>query len=493
MGTQSRRSSRKINASSFLKNSKLILLNAASFTLLSSCMDHTAGPPTSEAQELKGSLATLTEGTRAPGVVAAIYHNGVAEETFSWGSMDCAGEVKANASAAYEIGSISKHVTAVALLKLWEEGRVDLDSLLSDYLTDIPDTWREVTLRQLLTHTSGIPDYEKTSGYGIYETSPAPTDIYAIVEDQSLEYEPGKGWSYSNTAYVLLSLVVQEVSGMPFGDYLRERIFAPLNMEHTFMGGYGSKNQLVATGCKPREGGEGWREVKPILEASTYGAGGVLTTLNDWALWDDALSDGRLLTKEGMNELLTSHLLDGADTEYAFGIMVNEFRGLRRFMHSGETQGFSAMYWNFPDKKVGILLLTNGHDANTGLLPQKLALRAMPELNYDQIVAPPDPHPEFTQKMRHILQQLFFEDEPQDLLGKNMRFYATDDAFANNRESLGAIVASMEHFEYLRSQAVEDEEGYTRYLYRIVSNGETAYFTAGWRNGQLERFMWDEE
>jgi CubicO group peptidase (beta-lactamase class C family) len=144
-------------------------------------------------------LVSAAERSRAPGIVAAIIRDGRVVQAFAWGGMACDGSGEADVNAAYEIGSISKHITAVALLQLWETNRVDLDSAVGNYLDDIPDAWRRVTLRQLLTHTSGVPDYEEAGGYGVYETSPTPAQNYAIVSDRSLDFEPGTSWSYSNT------------------------------------------------------------------------------------------------------------------------------------------------------------------------------------------------------------------------------------------------------------------------------------------------------
>src|SRR5262245_8767248 len=265
----------------------------ASALALSACQT-TPAPTQPAVLAFEGSALRAAERSHAPGLVAAILRDGRVVETFAWGGADCAGGGTADPFASYEIGSISKHITAVAVLQLWERGQVDLEAPVGNYLNDIPEAWRAVTLHQLLTHTSGVPDYEEAGGYGVYETQPTPAQVYDIVDDRPLAFEPGTRWHYSNTGYFLLSQVVQRVSGERFGDYLRNHLFAPLGMEHTFMGGYAPAGVTLAQGCQPGEGeGAARLTVRPIHEASTFGAGGISSTLPDWAKWDQALNSGR--------------------------------------------------------------------------------------------------------------------------------------------------------------------------------------------------------
>ena len=446
-------------------------------------------------QPLDASLALAAQRSRAPGAVAAIYYNGEITEIFAWGGADCAGGGTANALAAYEIGSISKQMTAVALLKLWEQGKVNLDASVGTYLDSIPEAWRPVTLRQLLTHTSGVPDYEEAATYAIYETSPTPAEVYATVSDRPLDFPPGTKWSYSNTGYFLLSLVVQRVSGEPFGKYLRRHVFDPVGMRQTFMGGYDAPDRVpLAQGCKPGQGeGAARIPVRPITEASTFGAGGIRSTLQDWARWDDALADGWLLSDSAMKQLLRPATLpDGEETGYAFGIEVDRFRGERRYSHTGQTQGFVAFYATFPDRNIGVMLFTNQYQASPGALMSGLVIRAMPELSYDRLVAPADPDPARSELIRRAIRQAILQEQPLDLLDDDMLGFARDANAAPQRERLHDFVANAERIEYLRSEDAPNG-GYVRHLYRYVSGGTTSYFTAGWRDGKLHRLRYEEE
>ena len=445
-------------------------------------------------QPLDSSLSVAAQRSRAPGAVAAIYHNGRITELFAWGGFDCAGGGTANALAAYEVGSISKQMTAVGLLKLWEQGKVDLDASVATYLDSLPEAWRAVTLRQLLTHTSGVPDYEEAATYAIYETTPTVAEVFATVSGRPLDFEPGTRWSYSNTGYFLLSLVVQRVSGEPFGRFLRRHVFDPNGMRQTFMGGYEAPDPVpLAQGCRPGEGeGTARIPVRPITEASTFGAGGIRSTLEDWAHWDDALSDGRLLSPRGMKELLTPVTLpDGRGTGYAFGIEVDRFRGERHYGHSGQTQGFVALTATFPDRNVGVMLFTNQYQASPGALMTGLILRALPELSYDRLTAPPDPDPARTGLIQRAIRQAILAEQPLDLLDDDMRGLALDSSAAPQRARLHDIVAQAERVEYLRSEAPPGG-GYMRYLYRYTTGARTSYFTVGWRDGKLFRLRYEE-
>jgi CubicO group peptidase (beta-lactamase class C family) len=444
---------------------------------------------------LEGALAQAAERSGGPGMVAAILRDGEVTEMYAWGGADCAGAGTANPFAAWEIGSISKEMTAVGLLKLWEQGRVDLDASDGTYLDDIPDAWRIVTLRQLLTHTSGVPDYEEAGGYGIYETSPTPQQIFDVVRDRPLDFEPGTRWSYSNTGYVLLSLVIQRVSGTRFGDYMRERVFEPLGMHHTFVSGYAPPGVEITQGCKPGDGDHATRiPVRPISEASTFGAGGILSTLEDWALWDDALRDGRLLGERGMDELTTpQRLTNGEDTGYAFGLEIQPFRGERNFSHSGQTQGFVALYQTFPERDAGVILFTNQYHSGPGPVMNTLVLRAVPELSYDRLALTPDPDPARTETLQRALRQAVLGEEPSDLLDDDTRRFATEADFANDRALMAPWVTNMRSLEFVQQQTVPGADG-PRYLYRVTNTaGDTSYFRVGWKEGKLHRIRWDDE
>jgi D-alanyl-D-alanine carboxypeptidase len=457
------------------------ILLLATALALTACQTAPAAPPV---LPFDGSMLQSAERSNAPGIVAAILRDGQVVEMFAWGGADCAGRGAADPFASYEIGSISKQIAAVALMQLWDRGRVDLEAPVGRYLDDIPEAWRVVTIRQLLTHTSGVPDYEEAGGYGVYETEPTPQQVYDIVDDRPLDFEPGTRWSYSNTGYFLLSLVVQRVSGERFGDYLRNHLFQPLGMEHSFMGGYAPADAALAQGCKPGEGEDAARiPVRPIHESSTFGAGGISSTLQDWAKWDDALQSGRLLSPRAMEALFTPQVLpDGEDTTYSFGIFHDEFRGVRRRTHNGQTQGFVADYSHYPDRNVSTIVFANVYGGGIGV-SRALALRVMPDLSYDNIAAPTDPDPARTDRARRALRQMILGETPSDLLSPQTLPVVTEARFAEVRAALRPYAQRANDLVYIRSDPPDGDV--ERDLYRIMLDGETQYLNFIWRGGLL--------
>lgn len=447
---------------------------------LAACQTTQTPPPVSP---FEGSMLRAAERSHAPGIVAAILRDGRVVQMFAWGGADCAGEGAADPFASYEIGSISKHITAVAVLQLWDQGQVDLDAPVGRYLDELPEAWRAVTLRQLLTHTSGVPDYEEAGGYGVYETTPTPAQVFDIVDDRPLDFEPGTRWSYSNTGYFLLSLVVQRVSGERFGDYLRAHLFQPLGMTHTFMGGYAPAGVTLAQGCKPGEG-EARIPVRPIHESSTFGAGGISSTLQDWAKWDEALQSGRLLSARAMEALFTPQLLaNGQNTGYAFGMQIDTFRGVARRTHNGQTQGFVADYAHYPERDVSTIVFANVYGGGIAGVSRALAMRLMPQLSYDAMTVPPDPDPARTERSRRALRQMLGDETPRDLLSPPLQAVATDESFAETRAALRPFVEHENELVYLRSDPPDGDV--ERHIYRIVLDGETEYLNFIWRGGVL--------
>jgi len=467
-------------------------LIVGALALLAACQTP-ASEPVPVAQPLPANLIGAAERSRAPGIVAAIIRDGRVVQAYAWGGMACDGSGAADINASYEIGSISKHITAVALLQLWERNRVDLDATVGTYLDDIPEAWRRVTLRQLLTHTSGVPDYEEAGGYGVYETSPTPAQVFAIVSDRPLDFEPGTRWSYSNTGYFLLSLVVQGVSGERFGDYLREHLFEPLGMHHTFMGGYAPEGVTLAQGCKPGDAPDAPRvDVRPITEASTFGAGGISSTLTDWALWDEALHGGHILSPRAMEVLFTTqHLADGSDTGYAFGMFRTEYRGLPRLDHSGQTQGFSANYEHFPDRDVSMIVFANSYGSRFGGVVRGLEAQVLPDLSYDRLPVPTDPDPQRTATTRRALRQIALAEQPLDLLASDVRAAAIDPQMASVLAPLRPHAEHAAQVVFLRSDPPDGE--YTRDIYKSVIDGETSYLLFTWHEGLLAGLRVEDE
>jgi hypothetical protein len=234
--------------------------------------------------------------------------------------------------------------------------------------------------------------------------------------------------------------------------------------------------------------------VRPIHESSTFGAGGISSTLEDWAKWDEALHSGRILSARSMELLFTPQVLpDGESTGYAFGMGIDEFRDLRRRSHNGQTQGFVADYAHYPDRNVSTIVFANTYHGGLTAVGEALALRAIPALSYDRLPAAVDPDPSRTALVRRALRQAVLGEQPFDLLDQDTLPFATEARYAADRALMTPYVANMRSLDYLQQQMIPGADG-PRHLYRVTTNGgDTAYFRIGWREGKLHRIRWDDE
>ena len=297
-----------------------------------------------------------------------------------------------DAGTGFRLASCTKQFTAMAIMLLVHDGRLRYDDRLTRFFPDFPAYGRAITLRQLLTHTSGLPDYEDLMEGGPWTESHQIQDdeVLALLQRQAApKFAAGASWAYSNSGYVVLGLIVAKVSGVPFRDFLRRRIFAPLHMDRTlvYVGGRNSVPNR-AFGYAGRAGK--WVEADQSSTSATQGDGGIYTNLDDLAKWDPALDGHTLLTAAEMQPALTpARLADGSEPRgpsapgdgapapgkpvaYGFGWFLDPYAGRARMWHSGSTRGFSTAIERFPAEKLTIVVLCNRTDLDAA----KLALQA---------------------------------------------------------------------------------------------------------------------
>ena len=310
---------------------------------------------------------------RAPGAVLALASGGEILALRAYGLAHVELGVPVTDSTVFEIGSISKSFLAAAVLQQVQEGALSLDSPARRWL-DLPEAWGAPTVRHLLTHTSGIPDYEAVATYNVYREVLSVDDIVGIAATRAPDFAPGTGWAYSNTGYVLLSRIVETVDGAPLGDVLQRRLFGPLGMTQT---GMTDPWRLV-----PGRAAGYWVDASgalvnrpPTEPSSTLGAGGILSTAADLARWDAALRGDAVLTEASKRVMWTPARLDdgsparsrsGRRVAYGLGWFLSPLGGLRAQHHSGQVAGFSAYVARFPEPDVAVIVLTNLYDWRAG-------------------------------------------------------------------------------------------------------------------------------
>jgi CubicO group peptidase (beta-lactamase class C family) len=274
----------------------------------------------------------------------------------AWGYADLEGTQPLTVNSRFRIGSISKSMTAMGILLLQEAAKLNVQDGVCKYVPACPPAWQPVTIHQLLTHTSGIPDYRALAGYGEWENTPlAIAEVTGHFRDAALEFEPGTTYKYSNSGYVLAAYIIEQVAGIPYEEYLRQALFEPLGMKNT--GLYDPGPDMAA----------GSENGQPAKEAVTNhsGAGGLYSTAGDLAIWGKALTQEGILPARARDLLLADHVIFAPAPDidwYGYGMAGGNRKGHIAFGHDGQTQGFKADLNIYPD--VGGLIITLMNKAN---------------------------------------------------------------------------------------------------------------------------------
>jgi CubicO group peptidase (beta-lactamase class C family) len=333
----------------------------------SSAWSQVIEPTKEDFVKLDAKIEAFMEKINVPGVQYSVASRGKIIYQKSYGMANVELSVKVNEHSVFEIGSISKQFVTAAVMLQHEEGKIGLDDPIHNYLAYLPSEWLGVTVRQLMTHTSGIPDYEEIRTYDAYRYRFTPEEIIKIAHSRPMDFEPGQGYYYSNTGYFLLSMIVERVDGKPLEKALYSRIFGPLGMAST---GLANPEDIIknrASGYWVNKVGELINR-NPTETSSTLGAGGILSSAHDLALWDNALHGTVFLSAASKKEMWTSAKLpSGKETGYGFGWNVRDFKGLKSQGHSGQVAGFIAYFQRFPEQGVSFIIFMNRYRARNTL------------------------------------------------------------------------------------------------------------------------------
>jgi CubicO group peptidase (beta-lactamase class C family) len=313
-----------------------------------------------------------------PGLSVAVVRNGEILKAQGYGLSNVELSAAATPETIYQSGSIGKQFTATLVMMLVEEGRLGLDDPVGKYIAGAPPSWQSITLRHLLTHTSGISN----SLYGKIDLRQDYTEEELLhrIEALPLDFPPGDKWTYSSPGYVTLGVLLHKVTGKSYGDLLREKIFEPLGMstariisEADIIPNRAAGYRLVEGKLKNQE----W--VSPTL--NTTADGSLYLTVLDLAKWDAALYTEKLLKRSSLDRMWApAKLNDGKTVPWGFGWMLGERRGNRVIEHGGEWQGFSTFIMRFVDKKLTVIVLANLAASSTGVIAKGVAGLYDPEL-----------------------------------------------------------------------------------------------------------------
>lgn len=388
-------------------------------------------------KKIDSAAAEVLEKTGAPSASIAIVRDGRTVYLQAYGNARLEPKLPAEPGMRYAIGSVSKQFTAAAILLLQQDGKLSLDDKVAKYFPDLTGA-RDITIRQLLSHTSGYQDYWPQDYLFPLMVDPVtPEGIMDRWAKKPLDYQPGTKWQYSNTGYVIAGRIVEKVSGKPLFEFLQQRIFTPLQMttardfdREPLSAGSATGYTSFALG-PPRAAvmsGPGW----------LFGAGELAMTAEDLARWNVSIIDRSLLSESSYRALETDTLLkSGVGTRYGLGVDVELESQRRKLAHDGEVSGFTADNVIYPDDRTAIVVLVN-QDASraTSQISEKLA-----GLVFEQSQAVDDAKTAQARAIFDGLQQGRFD---RSLFTDDANFYFSDVAIADFKASLGPLGAPTE-------------------------------------------------
>ncbi|MCW5960729.1 MAG: beta-lactamase family protein [Pyrinomonadaceae bacterium] len=423
-----------------------------------------------------------------PGAAVAVIKNGKVIKMKGYGLASVEFNVPATPETVFEIGSVSKQITAAAVMLLVEDGKINLDEKISTYLPNTPEAWKDVTVRHLLTHTSGVKSYTSLGGFELSKRYKVG-DFIKELSPQPLEFEPGSTYKYSNSGYSLLGYIIESASGKSYWEFLRERIFGPLKMTNTA----DRDPQFI---IKNRATGYEWENGKLVGRdynlTDLFSAGAIVSTVADLAKWDIALRDETLLKTSSKNESWKPFILtNGKENSYGFGWNVGEFRGQRLVSHGGQTAGFAANLSRYRDADLDVIVLTNlGTQGAGSAIARAIAKNYIPSISLKALKTQTQTDENISKLVKTALGDVLQNKLNPELLAENLiKTLSTERAKAENSRisSFGKIK---------KLDFVGDETSNGKRIYRYKAETSKRLFL--WRisvndEGKISEMVLEEE
>ena len=341
-----------------------------------------------------------------PGLSLAVVKEGRVEKVAGYGLADVELNVSVSPKTVFQIQSITKTFTSAAILILAEEGKLGLEDPISKHLDGTPESWKDIKLRHLLSHTSGIKDFINEPIASL-RLDVSESEVLKATAPRALNFQPGDKYAYCNTNYHLLAMVIRKITGKSYGQFLKERIFEPLGMSDTRIMSWSDVIPNRASGYQ--WGGNALRNGDFVAGSIlAYGGGGIISTAPDMAKWAMALEGERVLKKASFEQAWTgAKFNNGATSGYGLGWGVSAVNGHRTVGHSGaHMTGFTSSIIHYRDDGLSVIVLTNAGQANPSRIAQHVAGMLIPAL----LPAPPkaieDKEPKVTELLRDIARKI---------------------------------------------------------------------------------------
>lgn len=337
--------------------------------LLSLCLRAVAQLAAGQTEAVDAIVASYVSSHHVPGFSISVVNKGDVVLTKAYGSADIENSVPATVDTVYRIASLSKSITATAAMKLVEAGKLDLDAPIQKYCGSFPEKPWPITTRQLLSHQSGIRDYRidaesiSTRHYG------SITETLAQFANDPLDFEPGTKMQYTSYGYIVLGCVIEGASGMHYDRYMRQAVFEPARMQATRLDDVLAIIPHRAHGYAVSAKGE-LRNAVFVDVSNKLPGSGINSTARDMGNLVAALYSGRLVSRATLNQMLTpAKTKDGKETIYGLGFYrggpIGSYHGLQEAGHGGDQQGFSGVLYLLPEKRFGVVILSNLEGQNT--------------------------------------------------------------------------------------------------------------------------------
>jgi CubicO group peptidase (beta-lactamase class C family) len=287
--------------------------------------------------------------------------------TKAYGSANLEWDVPNTPNTKFRLGSVTKQFTAASILLLEERGKLSVSDPVKKFMPDAPAAWDKVTIFHLLTHTSGVADFTSFPDYPKIEPfATTPAKLVALFRDKPLDFEPGAKWSYDNSGYVLLTYLIEKITGDSYEKFVRENIFTPLGMNDT---GYDSNSAVIPRRASGYSAGRGGIENAGFINMTVpQGAGALYSTTGDLLKWELGLFGGRVLKAASLDKMTTPF-----KNNYAFGLMVETAGDHKKISHGGGIEGFNTDLTYYPDEKLTVVVLANLNPPAAGDIAGKLA------------------------------------------------------------------------------------------------------------------------
>ena len=308
-----------------------------------------------------------------PGAWLVVIKDGKVVKREGYGMANIELNVKVKPETMMQTGSIGKMFTAEGIMLLVQDGKLKLTDSLAQFFPGSPDWWKPITIRHMLSHTVGIPEYEDAKGGLDLKKEYTEAEMVRFVQRMTPDYEPGAKWSYSNTDYMLLGVIIHKVTGKLYSDLLLERVWKPAGMKTMRIL---SDTDIIPNRCQGYDMIDGaWHNQDWVSQSVNSTADGTLmASADDFIAWDHALNAYLVLPKAIQEAVWQEQKLnDGKGTHYGFGWVPQTIHGHRSVWHNGAWQGFVSVYMRFPDDHVSVALFTNGSNARPEAVAIKIA------------------------------------------------------------------------------------------------------------------------